>query len=380
MDKTNVKGWSYNPDDPPSSINVALFMDGMEGSGTLLGTFPADIYRSDINSEYSISGNHGFLVDLKSIANPTLKNGQSHDIYAYADVSLPGGRPILGDSPKTVSCVPNCDGKQCGSDGCGGSCGTCLRSQNCNADGLCVTPVCNDECAAYGEKQCTSLGYRECGYYDADPCLDWSGTKPCPGFSECILGECREVACSNACNLGEKKCSNPFVARNSFEMCGDSNNDGCTEWSKPIKCSTSQYCLSGSCVSLKTKYSPYGKLESADCSMIVGWAGDKDSTTAQIEVKLYADGPSGIGKYIGTFRADQQGSAAICQKLGGSSSYCKSCPSDKAQCLHKFNITTPESLKDGKAHYIYAYGLNLKATKGSNKLLDGTPKVITCSL
>ena len=38
------------------------------------------------------------------------------------------------------SCTPSCDGKQCGSDGCGGSCGTCEGSFECNADAQCVAP------------------------------------------------------------------------------------------------------------------------------------------------------------------------------------------------------------------------------------------------
>ena len=38
----------------------------------------------------------------------------------------------------SACCVPSCDGRTCGSDGCGGSCGTCGDDQTCNADGLCA--------------------------------------------------------------------------------------------------------------------------------------------------------------------------------------------------------------------------------------------------
>ena len=34
-------------------------------------------------------------------------------------------------------CLPDCDLKECGTDGCGGSCGSCLPGQNCDA-GICV--------------------------------------------------------------------------------------------------------------------------------------------------------------------------------------------------------------------------------------------------
>ncbi|MGB0591738.1 MAG: DUF1566 domain-containing protein [Myxococcota bacterium] len=36
-----------------------------------------------------------------------------------------------------LDCVPECDGKACGDDGCGGNCGTCSGSENCD-DGACV--------------------------------------------------------------------------------------------------------------------------------------------------------------------------------------------------------------------------------------------------
>ena len=39
-------------------------------------------------------------------------------------------------------CLPECDGRECGSDGCGGSCGTCATGDSCNnGTGMCVAPV-----------------------------------------------------------------------------------------------------------------------------------------------------------------------------------------------------------------------------------------------
>jgi hypothetical protein len=43
-----------------------------------------------------------------------------------------GGGPV---------CTPSCGGKQCGSDGCGGVCGTCAGSMTCSATGQCVEPA-----------------------------------------------------------------------------------------------------------------------------------------------------------------------------------------------------------------------------------------------
>mgnify|MGYP001573509939 FL=1 len=39
-------------------------------------------------------------------------------------------------------CQPDCVGKACGADGCGGSCGTCAFSEVCMSNGTCCTPNC----------------------------------------------------------------------------------------------------------------------------------------------------------------------------------------------------------------------------------------------
>lgn len=49
------------------------------------------------------------------------------------------------------ACTPNCSGKSCGSDGCGGSCGACTANQMCNNSGNCVSSQCasNTDCNDY---------------------------------------------------------------------------------------------------------------------------------------------------------------------------------------------------------------------------------------
>lgn len=62
-------------------------------------------------------------------------------------------------------CIPKCDGKSCGSDGCGGSCGTCNSVTQCD-DGVCaprfdkVEPQreCEPVCADTGVSRKTSRG------------------------------------------------------------------------------------------------------------------------------------------------------------------------------------------------------------------------------
>ena len=62
-------------------------------------------------------------------------------------------------------CLPNCDGKECGSDGCGGACGACSPSKELCVDGHCkcqpncsgkqcgLEPVCGESCGTCGVEE-----------------------------------------------------------------------------------------------------------------------------------------------------------------------------------------------------------------------------------
>ena len=63
------------------------------------------------------------------------------------------------------SCVPFCDGRQCGADGCGSVCGTCGEGTVCNAASQCeaLPPVGNDP-GGGTTHQVTLYGTTWCGY------------------------------------------------------------------------------------------------------------------------------------------------------------------------------------------------------------------------
>ncbi len=48
-----------------------------------------------------------------------------------------GSGPSGGGNPPITSCTPNCTGKTCGDDNCGGSCGSCSSGYFCNASWVC---------------------------------------------------------------------------------------------------------------------------------------------------------------------------------------------------------------------------------------------------
>lgn len=58
-----------------------------------------------------------------------------------------------GSALKMGSCTPNCSGKTCGPDGCGGSCGTCDEDASCDSAGQCVpAPSCVHSICTTGKK------------------------------------------------------------------------------------------------------------------------------------------------------------------------------------------------------------------------------------
>ncbi|MEZ4267568.1 MAG: hypothetical protein R3F39_14415 [Myxococcota bacterium] len=75
-----------------------------------------------------------------------------------------------------VACAPACDGRGCGTDGCGGSCGTCGAGTSCNEAGQCVGG-CTAECTG---KQC---GSDDCGGAAAHARRGRAATKPASAWA-----------------------------------------------------------------------------------------------------------------------------------------------------------------------------------------------------
>ena len=105
-----------------------------------------------------------------------------------------------------------------------------------------------------------------------------------------------------------------------------------------------------------------GAYETADCSVSAGWACDPDGYTQPVAIHFYLDGPAGQGANIASVTANVS-RADIAAQCGGNAA-------------HGFSFPTPSALKDGKAHTLYAYALNLNVN--NNPLLAGSPKNITC--
>ena len=95
--------------------------------------------------------------------------------------------------PPDLCCVPGCEAKECGDDGCGGSCGQCPVNHVCEITGVCICqPYCEGkEC---GEDGCGG-GCGECdpgtmcSFGECQPGCDEA--TPCEALKECVDGFCQ---------------------------------------------------------------------------------------------------------------------------------------------------------------------------------------------
>ncbi len=97
-----ISGWALDKDTPNDSIAVHIYKDGAAGAGGIyVGSYTANLLRSDINKVMGVTGNHAF-----SIVTPQeLKDGRKHKIYVHGiDSSGRGGNVLLSGVPKTIKC------------------------------------------------------------------------------------------------------------------------------------------------------------------------------------------------------------------------------------------------------------------------------------
>jgi hypothetical protein len=113
-----------------------------------------------------------------------------------------------GAFPPGCACTPQCAGKTCGSDGCGGSCGTCMSGQTCSVSGQCAcTPACTG-------KQCGPDG---CG----GSCGSCAGNEACNGSGVCAcVPSCTGRACGNdGCGGSCGACPSGQACNNGLGQC-----------------------------------------------------------------------------------------------------------------------------------------------------------------
>jgi subtilisin family serine protease len=144
----------------------------------------------------------------------------------------------------TGTCVPACEGRQCGDNGCGGSCGGCndqngCTDDSCGTDGRCVYDGTNQEGFPCSDGRFCTTGDLCIGGVCTGQALDCSGLD-----SECAKGFCNEQTeqCErNTGSFDSKKCSNGL-----FCVVGSCSVGQCQNLTQK-DCNDGQFCTNDSC-------------------------------------------------------------------------------------------------------------------------------------
>ncbi len=151
---------------------------GPDGCGGTCGSCPKD-YTCDAGDCVIAPDGCGNITSVGQCEGDILKkcvSSQVIDIDCAATGKVCSFVPNAGVFDCVENCIPNCAGKVCGSDGCGGTCGACLKGETCDA-GQCLpaeTP-CTPNCAGL-----------ECG---DDGCGGTCGI--CTDGKDCLAGACK---------------------------------------------------------------------------------------------------------------------------------------------------------------------------------------------
>ncbi len=129
------EAWSFTPDETgpyvvtlDPTFNAALYVASgcPDIADTCLAGLPATFASEPVRVLLQLDG------------------GIEYSIVVDGADGLPetAGTYTLG----VAACVPDCEGKQCGSDGCGGSCAPCAADEFCDLDATCRPIPTDDRC------------------------------------------------------------------------------------------------------------------------------------------------------------------------------------------------------------------------------------------
>ena len=155
----------------------------------------------------------------------------------------------IEDLQAELPCLPDCDGIECGDDGCGGSCGTCFDFGGAPAEQLCLQGgCCQQQCVG---KVCGDDGCGgSCGQcVDGEQCVggQCSGCQP-----QCAGKECGDDDCGGSCGncpAAKPNCDNGACKAGECQpKCAgkDCGSDGCTGTCGT--CGANESCETGKCV------------------------------------------------------------------------------------------------------------------------------------
>lgn len=149
-------------------------------------------------------------------------------------------------------CEPDCTDKNCGSDGCEGSCGDCAEGELCSEDGLCGEPVlsCEGLCGdgtdtCYCDDVCFANG--DCCDDVCDFCGDLEGCNVCEPDCEAEGKECGDDGCEGTCGVCEAgECTDGACVVTA--ECGNGTVEGDEVCEADGDCGDTEICIDCACV------------------------------------------------------------------------------------------------------------------------------------
>jgi len=157
-----------------------------------------------------------------------------------------------------------------------------------------TTPTCKDECSPIDSKECSGNGYKICGNYDDDKCSEWSSATECPKNNVCKDGNCTPEKCTDntiyeKCSSSKPKyCDNGNLI-NKCSLCGCSSNYICQSDENCVQ------CIEGFCCDIQNKTfrpSSYKCQEKANLEYDCPWGYTPGSDVAIRYQSKYCSGES----------------------------------------------------------------------------------------
>jgi hypothetical protein len=144
-------------------------------------------------------------------------------LFVILGVGLLGLAACEGNFNSNAECIPQCGDRQCGGDGCGGTCGICGPGRACALDGTCRLASCGDGKLDPGEVCDNAIAADEEGACTtSDACVDDGNactTEQFFGSAENCDAECTRFTIIR-CENGDGCCP---------DGCNDGNDSDCSE-------------------------------------------------------------------------------------------------------------------------------------------------------
>jgi hypothetical protein len=141
---------------------------------------------------------------------------------------------VPDDKVEVEVCEPACTGKECGPNGCGGTCAPgCGADEECNSEGNCIAKGCDDNADCLGE--CASLGDCEECVCSNKKCITKDKAGCCEDDNDCDDDEACDTdanTCYKVCD-GDNDCKDECGALTACEACVCGNDDQCEKETTP---------------------------------------------------------------------------------------------------------------------------------------------------